>query len=148
AAKAIGYVGAGTVEFLAAPDGRFYFLEMNTRLQVEHPVSECVTGLDLVALQLAIAEGARLDGEPPPASGHAIEVRLYAEDPADGWRPQSGTVPRFAAPGVDAEFAVPHRGGPRPPRAGDGGFQPAVTGTGGTQLADTHSGGLRLDSGV
>jgi len=133
AAKTIGYVGAGTVEFMVAPDGRFYFLEVNTRLQVEHPVSECVTGLDLVALQLTVAEGARLDGEPPPASGHAIEVRLYAEDPADGWRPQSGTVHRFAVPCVDAEFAVPHCGGPATFSGG-----PAVT----------HGARLRLDSGI
>jgi propionyl-CoA carboxylase alpha chain len=148
AAKTVGYVGAGTVEFLAAPDGRFYFLEMNARLQVEHPVSECVTGLDLVALQLTIAEGARLDGEPPPVSGHAIEVRLYAEDPADGWRPQSGTVHRFTVPGVDTEFAVPHGGGLRP--AATGGDEPklAVTDGGGLHRAVTSGVGLRLDSGI
>ncbi|KWX02582.1 acetyl-CoA carboxylase subunit alpha [Carbonactinospora thermoautotrophica] len=107
AARAVGYVGAGTVEFLAAPDGRFFFLEMNTRLQVEHPVTECVTGLDLVRWQIRIAEGARLPETPPGFDGHAIEVRLYAEDPAEGWRPQSGTLHRFAVPGVDAEFRVP-----------------------------------------
>jgi propionyl-CoA carboxylase alpha chain len=106
AARAIGYTGAGTVEFLADEDGRFFFLEMNTRLQVEHPVTECTTGLDLVALQLAIAEGAALDPEPPSPSGHAIEVRLYAEDPAAGWQPQSGRLDRFTVPGVDARFAV------------------------------------------
>jgi propionyl-CoA carboxylase alpha chain len=107
AAKAIDYVGAGTVEFLAGPDGRFYFLEMNTRLQVEHPVTECVTGLDLVALQLRVAEGARLPADPPQWTGHAIEVRLYAEDPAADWQPQSGTLHRFEVPGVDAEFGNP-----------------------------------------
>ncbi len=115
AAKAIDYVGAGTVEFLAVPRGTpapgettadFYFLEMNTRLQVEHPVTECVTGLDLVALQIRIAEGERLPAEPPPSRGHAIEIRLYAEDPAAGWQPQSGTLHRFEIPGVDTEFAL------------------------------------------
>ncbi|PKV95617.1 propionyl-CoA carboxylase alpha chain [Amycolatopsis echigonensis] len=104
AAQAIDYVGAGTVEFLAGPDGRFYFLEMNTRLQVEHPVTENVTGLDLVALQLSVAEGARLPGEPPAANGHSIEVRLYAEDPSAGWQPQSGTLHTFEVSGVDREF--------------------------------------------
>ncbi|MFF0148799.1 propionyl-CoA carboxylase alpha chain [Amycolatopsis sulphurea] len=104
AAQAIEYTGAGTVEFLAAPDGRFYFLEMNTRLQVEHPVTENVTGLDLVGLQLSIADGARLDPEPPLAQGHSIEVRLYAEDPAADWQPQSGTLHAFDVPDVDRRF--------------------------------------------
>jgi propionyl-CoA carboxylase alpha chain len=113
AAKAIGYVGAGTVEFLADETGRFYFLEMNTRLQVEHPVTECVTGLDLVGLQLAVAEGTPLPAGPPPSRGHAIEVRLYAEDPAADWRPHSGTLHRFEVPGVAAEFAVPPGAGIR-----------------------------------
>ncbi|UKD55956.1 ATP-grasp domain-containing protein [Amycolatopsis sp. FU40] len=104
AAQAIDYVGAGTVEFLAGPDGRFYFLEMNTRLQVEHPVTENVTRLDLVALQLSVAEGDRLPAEPPAANGHSIEVRLYAEDPSAGWQPQSGTLHTFELSGVDREF--------------------------------------------
>jgi propionyl-CoA carboxylase alpha chain len=107
AARAIDYVGAGTVEFMLTASGEHHFLEVNTRLQVEHPVTECVFGLDLVALQLAVAEGARLPERPPEPRGHAIEVRLYAEDPAADWRPQSGTVLAFAVPGVDAEFAVP-----------------------------------------
>jgi propionyl-CoA carboxylase alpha chain len=98
AAAAIGYVGAGTVEFLADDEGRFFFLEMNTRLQVEHPVTELTTGLDLVALQIAIAEGIALPPEPPGRSGYAIEARLYAEDPEQGWQPQSGTVHRLAIP--------------------------------------------------
>jgi len=106
ATKAIAYTGAGTVEFLADENGRFFFLEMNTRLQVEHPVTECTTGLDLVALQLHVAEGGHLDPEPPVTQGHSIEVRLYAEDPAAGWAPQSGTLHRFAVPAATAEFAT------------------------------------------
>ncbi|MDT0468245.1 acetyl/propionyl/methylcrotonyl-CoA carboxylase subunit alpha [Streptomyces gibsoniae] len=99
AALAVDYVGAGTVEFLVA-DGRAHFLEMNTRLQVEHPVTEAVFGIDLVALQIRVAEGAALDGERPRAHGHAIEARLYAEDPAHGWAPQTGTLHRLAVPDV------------------------------------------------
>jgi propionyl-CoA carboxylase alpha chain len=113
AARAIGYTGAGTVEFLAADDGTFFFLEMNTRLQVEHPVTECTTGIDLVALQIAIAEGGRLDPALPPPSGHAIEARIYAEDPASGWQPHSGTLHTFDVPGVETEFAIPGRPGIR-----------------------------------
>ncbi|USI92441.1 acetyl/propionyl/methylcrotonyl-CoA carboxylase subunit alpha [Rhodococcus pyridinivorans] len=106
AAQAIGYEGAGTVEFLADRSGRFHFLEMNTRLQVEHPVTECTTGLDLVDLQFRIADGDLLDPEPPPVHGHSVEARLYAEDPARDWQPQSGTVHRFALPQEAREFDV------------------------------------------
>jgi propionyl-CoA carboxylase alpha chain len=104
--RTVDYLGAGTAEFLVADDGRFFFLEFNTRLQVEHPVTECVHDVDLVALQLDIACGGALP-ERPAAAGHAIEARLYAEDPADGFRPTSGTVVAFGIPDVDARFAVP-----------------------------------------
>lgn len=97
AAHAVSYVGAGTVEFLVA-DGRAHFLEMNTRLQVEHPVTEAVFGLDLVAEQIRVAEGAALAPEPPRARGHAVEARLYAEDPATDWTPQTGTLHRLTVP--------------------------------------------------
>ncbi|GAA0577715.1 biotin carboxylase N-terminal domain-containing protein [Paractinoplanes ferrugineus] len=101
AAAAVGYRGAGTVEFLADERGDFWFLEMNTRLQVEHPVTECVTGVDLVGLQLDVANGRPLSGPEPAVTGHAIEARLYAEDPADDWRPQTGTVVAFDIPAGD-----------------------------------------------
>ncbi|MBF9129723.1 biotin/lipoyl-binding protein [Plantactinospora sp. S1510] len=120
ATRAVGYLGAGTVEFVVTPSGEFYFLEMNTRLQVEHAVTECVTGTDLVGLQLLVAEGGALPATAPPVSGHAIEVRLCAEDPAADWLPATGTLHRFAVPGVSTEFR---------PGTGDGS-------------------GLRLDAGV
>ncbi|WP_167175256.1 acetyl/propionyl/methylcrotonyl-CoA carboxylase subunit alpha [Saccharomonospora amisosensis] len=111
AGKAIGYVGAGTVEFVLDSSGQFYFLEVNTRLQVEHPVTELVTGLDLVRLQLLVAEGAPLPQEALEAtiSGHAVEARLYAEDTAAGFLPATGTLHRFdipRLPGVRVDAGV------------------------------------------
>jgi propionyl-CoA carboxylase alpha chain len=102
AGKAIGYTGAGTVEFVLDRDGQFFFLEVNTRLQVEHPVTELVTGLDLVAVQLRVAEGRELPAEVTAAriDGHAIEVRLYAEDVPAGYLPATGTLHRFAIPAL------------------------------------------------
>ena len=100
AGRAIGYTNAGTVEFILAPSGEFYFIEVNTRLQDEHPITEMITGLDLVRLQIEIAEGRSLSiaQDDVKQAGHAIEARLYAEDPANGFLPATGTILDWRAP--------------------------------------------------
>ncbi len=108
--KAAHYENAGTVEFLFELDRiHFWFMEMNTRLQVEHPVTECTTGIDLVKLQIHVARGGRLEGDPPRTTGHAVEVRLNAEDPDNGFAPAPGKIRRFrmrTGPGVRIDTGV------------------------------------------
>jgi 3-methylcrotonyl-CoA carboxylase alpha subunit len=108
AARAVNYVGAGTVEFIAGPDGDFYFMEMNTRLQVEHPVTECITGTDLVEWQLRVASGAPLplQQEQLQINGHALEARLYAEDADKGFLPSTGTLRHLRLPSGSAHVRV------------------------------------------
>jgi 3-methylcrotonyl-CoA carboxylase alpha subunit len=108
AARAVDYVNAGTVEFIVSAEGDFYFMEMNTRLQVEHPVTEAVTGIDLVEWQLAVAAGLRLPlaQEQLRQQGHAIEARIYSEDPRRGFLPSTGQVERFICPPEDSRWRV------------------------------------------
>jgi propionyl-CoA carboxylase alpha chain len=105
-ARKVGYINAGTVEFLLAPSGDFYFIEVNTRIQVEHPVTEMVTGLDLVRLQIEIAQGGRLPDAQPQQSGHAIEARLYAEDPANDFLPSTGALHVWRPPEISAGLRI------------------------------------------
>jgi acetyl-CoA carboxylase, biotin carboxylase subunit len=116
AARACGYVNAGTIEFLVDAARNFYFLEMNTRLQVEHPITEAITGIDLVARQIRIAEGGKLEPVAPAMRGAAVECRVYAEDPAQNFLPSPGFIKRLVPPGgpgvrddsgVEAGFQIP-----------------------------------------
>jgi acetyl-CoA carboxylase biotin carboxylase subunit len=118
ACRSVGYLNAGTFEFLLGPDGSFYFIELNARLQVEHPVTELVTGIDIVKEQLRVAAGEPLSvAGRAPRRGHAIEIRINAEDPGRDFLPAPGTVTRFRpalGPGVRLDSAI-QEGGTIPP---------------------------------
>jgi propionyl-CoA carboxylase alpha chain len=105
-ARKIGYTSAGTAEFLLAPSGDFYFIEVNTRIQVEHPVTEMVTGVDLLRLQIEIAQGGHLPARLPEPAGHAIEARLYAEDPANDFLPSTGVLHVWEPPEISSGLRV------------------------------------------
>jgi len=105
-ARKVGYTNAGTVEFLLAPSGDFYFIEVNTRIQVEHPVTEMVTGLDLIRLQIEIAQGGKLPDAQPEQRGHAIESRLYAEDPTTDFLPSTGVLHVWRPPETSAGLRI------------------------------------------
>ena len=144
-ARRLGYTNAGTVEFLLAPSGDFYFIEVNTRIQVEHPVTEMLTGLDLVRLQIEIAQGHRLPSEQPQQVGHAIEARLYAEDPANNFLPSTGTLHVWEPPAGGSVASVAPL--PSAVRSLDSGVE------GETRVAPPPSAvlcleGIRIDSGV
>jgi acetyl/propionyl-CoA carboxylase alpha subunit len=158
-ARTVEFHNAATVEFLLDADGDHYFLEMNTRLQVEHGVTELVTGIDLVAWQIRVAAGARLPGAvlEPPLRGHAIEVRLYAEDPYHGFRPTAGRIGAFvmpAGPGVRVDSGTEPDSDLRPEydpllaklmvHADD---RPAAVARLRRALDETAIGGLQTDSG-
>jgi propionyl-CoA carboxylase alpha chain len=105
-ARKAGYTNAGTAEFLLAPSGDFYFIEVNTRIQVEHPVTEMVTGLDLIRLQIEIAQGGKLPAAQPQQTGHAIEARLYAEDPVNDFLPSTGTLHVWQPPETSSGLRI------------------------------------------